>query len=124
MKHTWRAWRAALPVLLLVVMFAGCGQRAASQPTIKVGSKDFTEEFILAEMYALLLEDAGFKAERKFNLGGTPVAHAALQKGDIDLYPEYTSTGLLTILKQSPMSDPTAVLEAVRKGYKEQFQLE
>jgi osmoprotectant transport system substrate-binding protein len=91
--------------------------------TVKVGSKDFTEEFILAEMYALLLEDAGFTVERKFNLGGTPVAHAALEQGDIDLYPEYTSTGLLTVLKEQPVQDPTAVLEAVRKGYEEKFKL-
>lgn len=121
MKH---ALRAALPVLLVALLVAACGPRAASQPTVKVGSKDFTEEFILAEMYALLLEDAGFKVERKFNLGGTPVAHAALQKGDIDLYPEYTSTGLLTVLKQQPLSDPKAVVETVRKGYKDQFSLE
>jgi osmoprotectant transport system substrate-binding protein len=88
-----------------------------------VGSKDFTEEFILAEMYSLLLEDAGFKVERKFNLGGTPIAHAALVKGDIDLYPEYTSTGLLTVLKEKPLADAKAILEAVRKGYQEQFKL-
>lgn len=109
--------------VLVAVLVAACGQRGAQQTTVKVGSKDFTEEFILAEMYSLLLEDAGFKIERKFNLGGTPVAHAALQKGDIDLYPEYTSTGLLTVLKQQPLPDAKAIVEAVRKGYKEQFNL-
>jgi osmoprotectant transport system substrate-binding protein len=112
-------------LLLVVVMLASaCGPRGAGQVTLKIGSKDFTEEFILSEMYALLLEDAGFKVERKFNLGGTPVAHEALVKGDIDLYPEYTSTGLLTVLKQPPIADAQAVLETVRKGYKEQFKLE
>lgn len=110
--------------LVVVAMAAACGSRTAPQVTLKVGSKDFTEEFILGEMYALLLEDAGFKVERKFNLGGTPVAHEALVKGEIDLYPEYTSTGLMTVLKQSPIQDPGAVLEAVRKGYKEKFNLE
>ncbi|HET8678572.1 MAG TPA: glycine betaine ABC transporter substrate-binding protein [bacterium] len=120
MRHSFR-----LVVIgaLVAVLFAGCGQRAAQQTTVKIGSKDFTEEFILAEMYSLLLEDAGFKVERKFNLGGTPVAHAALQKGDIDLYPEYTSTGLLTVLKKQPMADPKAIVEEIRKGYKEQFNL-
>jgi len=108
--------------LVVALLLAGCG-RTAAPVTLKVGSKDFTEEFILAEMYALLLEDAGFKVERKFNLGGTPVAHAALVKGDIDLYPEYTSTGLLTVLKEKPLADPKAIIEAVRKGYKEQFKL-
>jgi osmoprotectant transport system substrate-binding protein len=111
-------------VFVVVTLAAACGPRGGAPVTIRVGSKDFTEEFILAEMYALLLEDAGFKVERKFNLGGTPVAHEALVKGEIDLYPEYTSTGLLTVLKQPPIADPKAVLEAVRKGYKEQFKLE
>lgn len=113
----------AVSVGLVVVLFAGCGSRAAAPVTLKVGSKDFTEEFILAEMYALLLEDAGFKVERKFNLGGTPIAQAALVKGDIDLYPEYTSTGLLTVLKEKPLADAKAIVEAVRQGYKDQFKL-
>ena len=107
--------------VLVALLLAGCSR--ATPVTLKVGSKDFTEEFILAEMYSLLLEEAGFKVERKFNLGGTPIAHAALVKGDIDLYPEYTSTGLLTILKEKPLADASAILEAVRKGYREQFKL-
>jgi osmoprotectant transport system substrate-binding protein len=119
-----KRWRGTAVILLVVALAAACGLRGGAPVTIRVGSKDFTEEFILAEMYALLLEDAGFKVERKFNLGGTPVAHEALVKGEIDLYPEYTSTGLLTVLKQSPIADPKAVLDAVRQGYKEQFKLE
>ena len=118
MKHPMRV---TVSLVIVALLFAACSR--ASAITVKVGSKDFTEEFILAEMYALLLEDAGFKAERKFNLGGTPIAHAALVKGDIDLYPEYTSTGLLTVLKQRPIADPKAIVEAVRKGYQEQFKL-
>jgi len=113
--------RVVVALIVVALLFAACGR--ASAVTLKVGSKDFTEEFILAEMYALLLEDAGFKVERKFNLGGTPIAHAALVKGDIDLYPEYTSTGLLTVLKQQPIADSKAIVEAVRKGYQEQFKL-
>jgi osmoprotectant transport system substrate-binding protein len=119
--------RTVILVLLVAVLTAACGQRGGgggAQVTLKVGSKDFTEEFILAEMYALLLEDAGFRVERKFNLGGTPVAHEALVQGEIDLYPEYTSTGLLTVLRESSIQDPEAVLAAVRTGYKEKFDLE
>ncbi|MDR7555093.1 MAG: glycine betaine ABC transporter substrate-binding protein [Armatimonadota bacterium] len=119
-----RTVRAVGFLLVVAVLAAACGPRAAPRPTLKVGSKDFTEEFILAEMYALLLEDAGFAVERRFNLGGTPVAHEALVKGEIDLYPEYTSTGLLTVLKQPALQDPKAVLEAVRTGYRERFGLE
>jgi osmoprotectant transport system substrate-binding protein len=92
--------------------------------TIKVGSKDFTEEFIVAEMYAQLLENAGFTVEKKLNLGGTPVAHQALTNGDIDLYPEYTSTGLQTILKDTKRyTDPKEILAAVKKGYEDQFKV-
>ncbi len=116
-----RTVRFTTLLVLAVFAVAACGGRGAA--TIKVGSKDFTEEFILAEMYSLLLEDAGFKVERKFNLGGTPIAQAALVKGDIDLYPEYTSTGLLTVLKLQPIADPQQIIETVRKGYKEQFNL-
>jgi osmoprotectant transport system substrate-binding protein len=91
--------------------------------TVKIGSKDFTEEFIVAEMYAQLLEKAGFQVERKLNLGGTPIAQEALVKGDIDLYPEYTSTGLLTVLKEKPIQDPKQILATVKKGYEDQFKL-
>ena len=91
--------------------------------TIKIGSKDFTEEFIVAELYAQLLENAGFTVERKINLGGTPIAQAAITNGDIDLYPEYTSTVLLTVLKQQPLKQPSEILAAVKKGYEDQFKL-
>lgn len=96
---------------------------ADASATIKVGSKDFTEEFILAEMYALLLEDAGFKVERKFNLGGTPIVHAAMLKGDIDLYPEYTSTGLLEVLKKPALKDTNKILQTLRDEYRAKFKL-
>src|SRR5437660_9849610 len=77
-------------VALAMMAFAG----TASAQTLKVGSKNFTEQFIVAELYAASLEAAGFKVERKINLGATPVAHEALRTGAIDLYPEYTGTGL------------------------------
>ncbi len=91
--------------------------------SITIGSKDFTEEFIVAEMYAQLLESAGFTVTRKLNLGGTPIAQAAIVKGDIDLYPEYTSTGLLTVLKKPAMQDPTQIFSTVKAGYEQQFKL-
>jgi osmoprotectant transport system substrate-binding protein len=91
--------------------------------TVTVGSKDFTEEFIVAEMYAQLLENAGFTVTRKLNLGGTPIAQAAIVKGDIDLYPEYTSTGLLTVLKLPSMQDPMQIFSTVKSGYEQQFKL-
>ena len=107
----------ALLIALTVLSCSGTGG------AIKVASKDFTEEFILGEMYALVLENSGLKVERKLDLGGTPVAQAGLQSGQIDLYPEYTGTGLLTVLKLPPSSDRKQVFEQVSKAYKEKFNL-
>ncbi|NMC80635.1 MAG: quaternary ammonium transporter [Chloroflexi bacterium] len=117
-------WRTAiLGVLLLSLVLSACSGGGAAQTTIRVGSKDFTEQFILGEMYALALENAGFKVERKLNLGGTPVAQQALESNEIDLYPEYTGTGLLTVLKQPVNSDPQAVYDTVAKMYLDTYNL-
>ena len=91
--------------------------------TIIVGSKDFTEQFIVAEMYAQLLGNEGFTVERKLNLGGTPIAHEAIMNGDIDLYPEYTSTGLLTMLKLDPLQNAQEIYTTVKNGYEQEFNL-
>jgi len=96
---------------------------AGSLGTIKLGSKNFTEEYIVAQMYGQLLENAGFSVDYKLNLGGTPVAMAAIQAGDIDLYPEYTSTALLTVLNEKPLKDPTAIYNAVKQGYQQKYNL-
>lgn len=63
-------------------------------PTITVGSKDFTEQLLLGKLMVLLLQDAGYPVEDKTGLGGSPLVRAALEKGEIDLYPEYTGLGL------------------------------
>lgn len=76
----------------------------AQDEAILVGSKDFTEQFIVAQMYLQVLEDAGVPAEDRLNLGGTQIAHQALINGDISLYPEYTGTGLTEVL-QIPLAD-------------------
>ncbi|MFN8474966.1 MAG: glycine betaine ABC transporter substrate-binding protein [Anaerolineae bacterium] len=86
--------------------------------TVRIGSKDFTEQFILGEIYAQLLEANGYKVDRKLNLGATQVAEAALERGDIDLYPEYTGTGLTVVLGKDPISDPKQTYDAVVAGYK------
>lgn len=96
---------------------------SGSLGTIVVGSKNFTEEYIVANMYADLLENAGFHVVRKLNLGGTPIAQEAIVKGEIDLYPEYTSTALLTVLKKQPIKDPQKIYETVKSDYQKQFNL-
>jgi glycine betaine/choline ABC-type transport system substrate-binding protein len=74
-------------------------RRAARTRRHSVGSKNFTEELILGELYAQVLEDNGIRVTRRLDLGGTDIAMAALRRGEIDLYPEYTGTALLVVLK-------------------------
>ncbi|WP_238342650.1 glycine betaine ABC transporter substrate-binding protein [Polaromonas vacuolata] len=90
---------------------------AQAQTAVRVGSKDFTEQFVLAEIYAQALEAAGVKTEKKLNLGGTLIAQKALEEKQIDFYPEYTGTMLLVVLKAQTMSDPKAVYDKVKAAY-------
>ena len=124
---------SVLTVLVAVSMFTGCAKKSTTtndsktsvvktKPTIKVGSKDFTESLILAEVYALALEKSGYKVERKFNLGSA-VVHTSLINGDIDFYPEYTGTALLSVLKEQPRFDSKEVYDEVAAKYKEKFKL-
>jgi osmoprotectant transport system permease protein len=78
-----------------------------------VGSKPFAESYILAEMFAQLLEARGRRVERRLGLGGTDIAYPALLRGAIDLYPEYTGTALVVILGRAPDHDPGAVFATV-----------
>lgn len=73
----------------------------AQDETITVGSKDFTEQFILGNMYLMVLQDMGLNADDALNLGGTQIANQALQSGDIHTYPEYTGTALVEVLGMS-----------------------
>jgi osmoprotectant transport system substrate-binding protein len=125
MKRIRRLFLLPLLAVFTATVLIACAGGGANNAgdTIRIGSKDFTEQFIIGEMYALVLEDAGFQVERKLNLGGTPVAQAALTNNEIDLYPEYTGTGLLTVLKLPPSADQAEVFEQVSQGYQEQFNL-
>jgi osmoprotectant transport system substrate-binding protein len=88
---------AATPVVLSLQRSGQPGAWAQAGP-VRIGSKNFTEQLILGELYALLLENAGIPTEKRLNLGGTQVAHEALLAGEIDLYPEYTGTALTVVL--------------------------
>ncbi len=117
--------------VMLVVTACGIDRQpptATSSPTstdtpIRIGSKDFTEQFILGEMYALILEDAGLPVKRMLNMGSTDIVQMSLLSNDVDLYPEYTGTGLLNVLRLPISDDPSQVYELVRAGYAEQFNL-
>src|SRR6476660_8807161 len=113
--------RAKIIGCLSLLLASGCGRPAR----IVVASKNFTEQVLLGEILAQQMERRlGVAVDRKLNLGGTMLAHEALVKGDIDLYPEYTGTALTAVLKQPPVSDPGAALEQVRAAYRKQWQLD
>jgi osmoprotectant transport system permease protein len=99
---------------------SGFHARPAQSARVVVGSKDFTESAILAEIVAQMLEARGVIVERNFELGGN-LPHDALLAGRIDLYPEYTGTSYTAILKHAPITDPRAVYEQVKKEYAEKF---
>lgn len=90
---------------------------AQAQAPLRVASKNFTEQFVLAELYAQAFEAAGMKVERKINLGGTLIVHKALEEKQIDFYPEYTGTMLTAVLKMDPMTDRAAVYNKVKDEY-------
>lgn len=104
----------SLIVALALMLGSIAGTVAQDEmPTVAVGSKQFTEQLIVGEMLALLLEDAGYEVERQLGLAGTAVVHEALINGEVDTYVEYTGTGLLAILNMSlPSGTPTAGTDA------------
>ncbi len=119
---------------VLVLSIAGCGASGGSETsgedttsvtaeiTLRVGSKDFTENEIVAELYALALEDAGFKVERVMDVASS-VIHTGIVNDEIDLYPEYTGTGLIAVLQMDPITDPEEVYQTVKEAYEKEFDL-
>lgn len=92
---------------------------------IKIGSKNFSEQILLAELMSQVIENTGdMQVKRVFNLGGTMFCHNALIKKEIDIYAEYTGTGLLEVLKYEYDPDKTKVLEEVSIAYKNKFDIE
>lgn len=107
---------------VVATAFLGCGPWARDR--IVVGSKNFTEQSILAELVAQQIERrTGLDVERRFFLGGTFVCHRAITAGEIDIYVEYTGTALAAILERPPLRDPAAVYDSVREAYAEHFEL-
>lgn len=121
-KNLLRAGSALLAIML-VLTFAACGNRGNDGGTVRVGSKDFTESLIVAEIYALALEDAGFTVDRTGMNLASGIVHEAITSGEIDLYPEYTGTGLLSVLGMPLMTNPQEVYELVSREYYEQFDI-
>lgn len=120
----------AVSVLLMGFLFMGYaawrtirGRSSQARSHVTVGSKDFTESILLAEIVAQMLEAKNVEVDRRFDLGGN-LGHAALLAGDINLYPEYTGTSFMAILRHQQITDPKAVYDQVKREYAEKFNVE
>jgi glycine betaine/choline ABC-type transport system substrate-binding protein len=140
MRNSIRAVLALMAVLSLAVVFAACGSDDESDSgsastsaettadtggdkvitknpdnsgkTVTVGSKNFTEQFVLGEIYSQALEAAGYKVKKQLNLGSEVIAFKALKAGEIDGYPEYTGTALTSFYKVKVTDVPKDANEA------------
>jgi len=117
-------WKLALAAAVVLVVGGVAlwlsGSRSASESSVAIGSKDFTESALLAEIVAQMLEARGVSVERRFELGGN-LPHEALVSGTLDLYPEYTGTCFTAILHHVPITDPRAVYDQVKQEYVDKF---
>jgi len=102
---------------------SGMAGTQAGEARVAVGSKDFTESVLLAEIVAQMLEARGVSVERRLEMGGN-LPHDALVSGTLDLYPEYTGTSYTAILHHTPITDPRVVYEQVKHEYANQFHVE
>lgn len=113
---------AAVMFFLGVVFWQGRIFSNTNSNKIIVGSKDFTESVILAEILAQMLEKKGVAVERNFELSGN-LAHDALLSKQMDVYPEYTGTAFTAILKHQPITDPAEVYQQTKREYADNFDL-
>jgi len=116
--------RATTSVFVLVTILAWFGCEPSHANRIVVGSKNFTESFILGELIAQQIEaHTNLKVERRFYLAGTYICQQAILSGRIDVYPEYTGTALTAVLKQKANSDKANVYRQVKEEYERRFDL-
>jgi len=114
--------KPVLAVLIPTLFFAGCAP--SHQNRIVVGSKNFTEQAVLGELFAQQLEaHTHLRVERRFYLAGSFICHQSILAGRIDVYPEYTGTALTAILKEKPHGTSRDVFRRVQSEYQRRFNL-
>ncbi|MCI8646649.1 MAG: glycine/betaine ABC transporter substrate-binding protein [Firmicutes bacterium] len=123
---TWKTIIAALLAAMLLLAFTACGSSTETEP-VKIATKPMTEQYILGEMIRMLIEEkAGYPVEITKGVGGgTSNIHPAMEKGDFDLYPEYTSSGWLMVLKHEDernISDEE-MFEQLQEQYSENYDM-
>lgn len=135
MSHRLFRRRHAVTALLVGALtaaslpFAGSSlaARATTHPHVRalinIGAKNFDEEYIIADMYQLLLQRAGFQVKQHVLGSNAPPFQKALLRGQIDLYPEYTGTGLTVILNRPSIANPIRAYNLVKNQYQKRFHL-
>jgi osmoprotectant transport system permease protein len=108
-------------ILLVAALAAQAAMPLVETRPVVVASKPFGESYLLAEMFAQLLEARGVRVDRRPGLGATEIAFGALRTGAIDVYPEYTGTGLLAILGEQPLGSPAAVFQRVSREFRDRY---
>ncbi|MBW9155634.1 ABC transporter permease/substrate-binding protein [Clostridium tagluense] len=115
----------ALILVLILIVSSVVSSFGKSKNTIVVGSKNFNEQLILGDMVASLIESkTEINVERKLNLGGTAVVFSAMQSKNVDVYVEYTGTGLVNILKKTTMKDPTKVYNVMKTDFSKNYDMD
>jgi osmoprotectant transport system substrate-binding protein len=134
-KPTWR--RVLFLLVVMAALVAGCGGSeeptatadettatpAAPAPTITIGTKNFTEQYVLGELYRQALEAKGYDVELKSDIGSTEIIDAALTSGQIDMYPEYTGTALTVVFGEEGSAESAEeTYERAKELYEERGQ--
>lgn len=125
-KQTGSKHKIAVVLGIIIVIISGLILLNSQQTpaTITIGSKNFTEQVILGEILAQQIENnTNLKVDRKFNLGGTFIAHEAVKAGKIAGYVEYTGTAFTAVLKEKPITDPQVVYEKTKQAYQDKYKL-
>lgn len=116
-----RAIRVAIAFILIALVAGACGGAATpgGKPTVRIGSTNFSEQLILGELYAQILEANAYPVERKFNLGNREIVFPALTSGQIDMEAEYLATLLAFVDKNATGStDPNVTSKALQEALK------
>jgi osmoprotectant transport system substrate-binding protein len=136
-KPTWRRVLFLL-VVMTALIAAGCGgdddeeaggattaaeTQAAEKPRVVIGTKNFTEQYVLGELYRQALEAKGFQVELKKDIGSTEIIDTALTSGEINFYPEYTGTALTVVFgEQGSAETAEETYELAKEKYEERGQ--
>ncbi len=122
-RHTRRAAGAALTIAIFTALLVGATAQAAKQtpaalPTVTIGTKNFTEQYVLGQLYKQALEAKGYKVVYKEDIGNSELIDTALESGKISFYPEYTGV-LVTEIAKKPPPKSAAAAYAAAKAFEE-----